>query len=192
MKKLSLFGCFTVLAIATACGAPADEPKPAPEETARVSQAFPTDCDPALPPCACLLAGKPICADGDGDGLPNASDNCDGVWNPDQADCDGDDIGDACDSLNATVTRSSSSVASNIVPGIPVCSGVPGQWGVIVVGGSETITTTTTDHRQFCGPSGNGADDVVVSVTQGTQQCRYSVGSPCSPATAVVNLSPCG
>jgi hypothetical protein len=36
-------------------------------------------------------------ADADGDGVPDASDNCPTVSNPDQADRDGDHIGDACD-----------------------------------------------------------------------------------------------
>ena len=38
-------------------------------------------------------------ADGDGDGVPDASDNCPANANPDQADTDGDGIGDACDPL---------------------------------------------------------------------------------------------
>jgi Tol biopolymer transport system component len=36
--------------------------------------------------------------DTDGDGVPDDTDNCPGVSNPDQADFDGDSLGDACDS----------------------------------------------------------------------------------------------
>ena len=36
------------------------------------------------------------CADTDGDGIPDGVDNCD-LYNPDQADCNGNGIGDACD-----------------------------------------------------------------------------------------------
>ncbi len=39
----------------------------------------------------------PTLSDLDGDGVPNAVDNCPSVANPDQADADGDGIGDACD-----------------------------------------------------------------------------------------------
>jgi len=39
-----------------------------------------------------------VASDGDGDGIPDASDNCPGTPNPSQDDADGDGIGDACDS----------------------------------------------------------------------------------------------
>jgi hypothetical protein len=38
--------------------------------------------------------------DGDRDAVPDASDNCPAVYNPTQADGDGDDIGDACENEN--------------------------------------------------------------------------------------------
>jgi M6 family metalloprotease-like protein len=39
----------------------------------------------------------PAAGDVDGDGYPEGEDNCPGVYNPDQADIDTDEIGDACD-----------------------------------------------------------------------------------------------
>jgi hypothetical protein len=35
--------------------------------------------------------------DSDHDGLPDFADNCPAVYNPDQADCNGDGVGDACE-----------------------------------------------------------------------------------------------
>lgn len=40
--------------------------------------------------------------DPDGDSLISNDDNCPFTYNPDQANCDGDQAGDACDSQNAT------------------------------------------------------------------------------------------
>jgi len=37
--------------------------------------------------------------DSDGDGIPDATDNCPSIANPNQADCDSDGIGDACESI---------------------------------------------------------------------------------------------
>jgi hypothetical protein len=48
----------------------------------------PQTCPPPPPP-------KP--SDRDGDGIPDASDNCPDVWNSDQADADGDHVGNVCD-----------------------------------------------------------------------------------------------
>ena len=41
--------------------------------------------------------GAPVRADGDGDGVPDRSDNCPRLANTSQADRDGDTVGDACD-----------------------------------------------------------------------------------------------
>ncbi len=44
-----------------------------------------------------LTIGPDLSVDSDGDGIPDACDNCPAVPNPDQADADHDGIGDACD-----------------------------------------------------------------------------------------------
>ena len=47
--------------------------------------------------CDARTASCRYLPDGDGDGVPDAEDNCRGVPNPDQADSDGDGLGDACE-----------------------------------------------------------------------------------------------
>jgi len=44
-----------------------------------------------------FIAVEPSLPDADGDGWPDSVDNCTAVLNPDQADCDHDGIGNACD-----------------------------------------------------------------------------------------------
>lgn len=67
---------------------PTDEPPPpTPEPPSAIP---PTDVPPEP-------TSAPMPQDGDGDGVPDATDNCPGVTNPDQADDDSDGIGNACD-----------------------------------------------------------------------------------------------
>ncbi len=58
-------------------------------------------------------AGTPPGTDNDADGVPNASDNCAAVANPNQADRDADGLGDACDAVAGA-------------PGVPGAPGAPG------------------------------------------------------------------
>jgi hypothetical protein len=50
----------------------------------------------------CFVGGPPPPGDADRDGIPDQSDNCPGVANPDQADTDGDGVGNACDSTSGS------------------------------------------------------------------------------------------
>lgn len=73
------------------CGTPTNEPTCTPSRSASVSGST-------------IYTGAPSGTDTDGDGIPNASDNCPDVFNPirpmddsAQADADADGVGDACD-----------------------------------------------------------------------------------------------
>src|SRR5215203_4785966 len=56
--------------------------------------------------------------DWDGDGLPNASDNCVKQYNPDQADSDGDGVGDACDSATQDTTPPETTITAGPAAGV--------------------------------------------------------------------------
>lgn len=60
-------------------------------------------------------------SDGDGDGVPDAEDNCPDVPNPDQADGDGDGIGDACDETPGGPDEDGDGIpdADDNCPGVP-------------------------------------------------------------------------
>jgi hypothetical protein len=114
--------------LVTGCGAPIEpnEQNAAPTEglaTSQVDQALYADCPPEASECECLKAGSYACVtDSDGDGYVNAEDNCAGTYNPDQANCDGDLYGDACDSSSGTTTSSISYVPYyEVFTGVQAC-----------------------------------------------------------------------
>ena len=78
------------------------------------------DCPPGVP-CITDERGTFVAAspDTDGDGVPDHLDNCPDVANPDQADTDGDSVGDACDLDEctgcATPTASATSTGTPVV-----------------------------------------------------------------------------
>jgi hypothetical protein len=71
------------------------------ESTSCGTQIICNDCESGYDACiqSCLDF-----ADDDGDGVLSRNDNCPFNPNPNQADCDGDGAGDACDSFNGTST----------------------------------------------------------------------------------------
>lgn len=76
---------------------------PVEDETARTSDTSPV---PAQGVICNQFTGQAVCPpeprpDRDFDGILNQLDNCPHVANSDQADCDGDGVGDVCDSENA-------------------------------------------------------------------------------------------
>src|SRR5205814_6795045 len=79
-------------------------------------------------------ACEPPAPDRDGDGVPDAIDNCPAIPNSDQADADGDGVGDACDPC----------------PHDPSCLplGAPGSGRGGNGGAADTLLTCVVPHAE--------------------------------------------
>jgi hypothetical protein len=127
--------------------------------------------------------------DSDGDGVRDEHDNCRYTPNPNQANCDGDAMGDACDPENVSV------VADHIETGNwegpfdtfwAECVGDPSassgeEW-------EEFFWRQPRFHvvtRQFCGPSGNGSQTTSTADGFNFATCLDKPIFPrsCSPVT---------
>jgi hypothetical protein len=127
--------------------------------------------------------------DRDGDGIPNATDNCPDLANADQANEDGDKFGDVCDpcpiEMNDTPTDpDGDGVADGCdphpnLPGDKIAafsgfaSGVPSTWqvvGTVAAGTGEiALTTVAGNHTSVVAPGtiGNATLTVSLVVDQG-------------------------
>ena len=133
------------------------------------SPGLPNPCDPADDP--------------DGDGIPNCADNCVDTFNPDQADCDEDGEGDACDlGLDCN---------SNNIP--DVCetdcnlNGVPDECDI---NNGTVLDCNSNGIPDDCDPdcNGNGTPDDC-DITDGTSIDSDGNGIPdeCESPVLVIN-----
>ncbi len=89
-----------------------------------------------LAPFACVLAGltsnTALAQDADGDGVPDASDNCQLVANPMQSDCDSNGVGDACQSSQTISTGNMGVIGSGVTTSGTLAGVSPSFWPVTV------------------------------------------------------------
>ena len=71
-------------------------------------------------------------ADGDGDGVPDASDNCRLVANPTQSDCDQNGLGDACQSSVTRSTGNMSAIGAGVTTSGTLEAVATSPWPVII------------------------------------------------------------
>jgi hypothetical protein len=93
--------------------------------------------------------------DADGDGVPDSSDNCPAVANPDQADLDEDGVGDACDDEDNRDTD-----GDGVENHADQC---PTEPGPASNNGCPPVADTTPDAFGFTSVSGVSQDTVVSS-----------------------------
>jgi len=82
---------------------------------------------------AALLGAAPAWGqDADGDGIPDASDNCPLVANPSQADCDANGVGDACQSSVTRATGNMGAIGFGVTTSGTLAGVAPSFWPVVV------------------------------------------------------------
>ncbi len=143
-------------------------------------------------------------ADRDGDGVPNTSDNCPDLANPDQGNEDGDAFGDACDPCpidtnNADPDRDGVAGICDPHPNTPgdkilvfegFHRGIPPTWqvdGTAAPSGDDVALTTAVDNHTAILPpiasmaNGTVMTSIVVDSTVGGPDAAITIALPYDP-----------
>jgi urease beta subunit len=110
-------------------------------------------------PFAIAVVPSPAAPDQDGDGVPDADDNCPAVANPDQTDADSDGLGDACDPDTPPAVS---------VSDVSVIEGDPGRNPIalfFVSLSKPSAQTVTVRYRTVNGTASATSDYVAVGLT---------------------------
>jgi len=81
---------------------------------------------------ALVLTPQVLAQDADGDGVPDASDNCPLVANPNQADCDANGVGDACQSSVTRSTGNMGAIGAGVTTSGTLSGVATSLWPVVV------------------------------------------------------------
>ncbi len=99
--------------------------------------------------CAVLLAAPALAQDSDGDGFPDASDNCPLVSNPTQADCDSNGVGDACQSAVTLATGNMGAIGSGVTTSGTLTGVASSFWPVTVTVRAVGDFNLATEYATF-------------------------------------------
>jgi hypothetical protein len=180
IKTLGLAGlCVAALGcMAEASNGPTDDERESAydaeedEDVEGQSAAIVTGSPPEAKPCDCAFKGMDICKDPDGDGLLSLYDNCRYVKNANQANCDGDAYGDACDSDNVRVTRRTESANTpEGATGRTTCEYDPDVHSISYFEVEYVTGSRTYETKQYCGPSGSRSETRLVSEDVDHHKC---------------------
>jgi len=147
-----------------------------------------------------------LIADRDGDGVPDASDNCPNIANPDQGNEDGDKFGDACDPCPIEANNTPSDPDGDGVadgcdphpstPGDKILlfegfhHGIPGSWQVVgsaaAMADEVALTTVAGNHTAIVPPiaamaNGTVTASLIVDATVGNADAAAAVMLPYDP-----------
>ncbi|MDA1263107.1 MAG: thrombospondin type 3 repeat-containing protein, partial [Planctomycetota bacterium] len=95
------------------------------------------------------FASNALGQDSDGDGFPDASDNCPQVANPTQADCDNDGVGDACESSVTRATGDMGVIGSGVTTVGTLVDVSPSFWPVTVTVSAVGDFNLMTEYATF-------------------------------------------
>ncbi|MFH0982846.1 MAG: hypothetical protein V2A79_15090, partial [Planctomycetota bacterium] len=99
--------------------------------------------------------------DHDGDGIPNESDNCPEHYNPSQADCDGDGIGDACQPGATDCNGNDIPDECDLAAGTSQdcnTNSIPDECDIAGGTSEDCDTNGTPDECELCGDLDNDGD----------------------------------
>ena len=150
----------------------------APRGSAGTDAAPPADAHVDAVVVADVPDGSPD-TDTDGDGIPDSTDNCPTVANPDQHDEDGDHVGDVCDPCPQVMDQPTLDTDGDGIP--DACDPHPNTAGDKLVAFEPFAgTVLAAGWHVAAGPAGDfvvGGDVLTITPTGGTHMIDHDAGS---------------